>query len=312
MLCSDTFAAFRVSTHLMSPHMAALLPASGTAVTLGRDGTILASATLVDSIVCCTTLPLCALAAALLVCRTGKISTKAEVLQELTAQHPLPGVILEFRKLSKLLNGFLEMLLDKARQSVLLGDSWSGGIGSGGVGGSGRGGSGGRKGIASIMSVKAGTLPPGIVRIRGEFMQTNTATGRLSMEEPSLQTIPKPVVYERRLTDGSIAAAAGMLEDGVTEEADVGAGGDGVGVVVREVSNLRAAFVAPPGWLLISADYCQIELRMMAHFSGDAVLLKTLAAEDKDPFKQLAAEWLGRKVEEVSFSRISWTVYPHV
>jgi DNA polymerase theta len=227
------------------------------------------------------------------------LSTKAEVLQELTAQHPLPGIILEYRKLSKLLSGFLAMLLDKARQSALVGNGWAGGAGSGGGSGSSRcGGSGGR--MAAVMSgLNAGILPPGLVRIRGEFMQTNTATGRLSMEEPSLQTIPKPVVYERRLSDGSMIAA-GVLETGAEGQGDVGGDGHG-GIVVREVSNLRAAFVAPPGWVLISADYCQIELRMMAHFSGDAVLLKTLAAGDKDPFKQLAAEWLGGKVEEVSW-----------
>jgi len=42
--------------------------------------------------------------------------------------------------------------------------------------------------------------------------------------------------------------------------------------------------------VLLSADYCQIELRLMAHFSGDEQLLAALAAGD--PFRQLAAQWL--------------------
>lgn len=43
----------------------------------------------------------------------------------------------------------------------------------------------------------------GLVRIRGQFMQTNTSTGRLAMEEPSLQTIPRPVEYELAATQAS-------------------------------------------------------------------------------------------------------------
>lgn len=43
----------------------------------------------------------------------------------------------------------------------------------------------------------------GLVRIRGQFMQTNTSTGRLAMEEPSLQTIPRPVEYELAATQST-------------------------------------------------------------------------------------------------------------
>ncbi|MBN2233077.1 MAG: DNA polymerase I, partial [Deltaproteobacteria bacterium] len=80
--------------------------------------------------------------------------------------------------------------------------------------------------------------------VHTQFNQTVTATGRLSSSNPNLQNIP------------------------------VGAfsfGGSGPGL------NLRRAFIAAPGRRLLSADYSQIELRVMAHFSGDANLLRAFA-----------------------------------
>jgi len=75
-------------------------------------------------------------------------------------------------------------------------------------------------------------------RVHTSFNQTVTATGRLSSSNPNLQNIP------------------------VGEIADV---------------NLRRAFIAGEGRLLLSADYSQIELRVMAHFSQDENLLKAFA-----------------------------------
>lgn len=116
-----------------------------------------------------------------------------------------------------------------------------------------------------------------LVRIRGQFMQTNTETGRLAMAEPSLQTIPRPVEYELAQTqDTADPAAAAGTSAGPLQE-----------------SNIRAAFVAPPGWVLLGADYRQLELRLMAHFSGDENLLLALGSRGSDPFVNLAANWLG-------------------
>ncbi len=75
-------------------------------------------------------------------------------------------------------------------------------------------------------------------RVHTSFNQTVTATGRLSSSNPNLQNIP-------------VGETAGL--------------------------NLRRAFVAAPGRLLLSADYSQIELRVMAHFSGDENLMQAFA-----------------------------------
>ncbi len=91
--------------------------------------------------------------------------------------------------------------------------------------------------LAKVKSTYADALPklihPATGRLHTRLSQTGTATGRLSSSNPNLQNIP-------------VRTALG-----------------------REI---RAAFVAPPGRVLLSADYSQIELRILAHLSEDAVL----------------------------------------
>ena len=72
-------------------------------------------------------------------------------------------------------------------------------------------------------------------RVHSHFDQTATATGRISSSEPNLQNIP---------------------------------------VRTEEGREIRQAFLPREGWLLLDADYSQIELRLMAHFSGDSALLE--------------------------------------
>lgn len=107
--------------------------------------------------------------------------------------------------------------------------------------------------------------PPGacpIPRVYCSWNQTATATGRLSSSAPNLQAVTK---YN--------------LE---------AAGNEGL-------INIRDAFVAPPSCLLIAADYSQVELRVLAHLSGDAALVRLLqqAGPAGDAFKHIAHSWLG-------------------
>ena len=100
--------------------------------------------------------------------------------------------------------------------------------------------------VAKLNSTYAGTLhqliSPHTGRLHTQIDQTGTATGRLSSSNPNLQNIP-------------IRTKLG-----------------------REI---RAAFVAEPGNILLSADYSQIELRILAHFSEDPVLVEAFRrAED--------------------------------
>ena len=81
----------------------------------------------------------------------------------------------------------------------------------------------------------------------------------------------------------------------------------GTEVGSEETLCVRNAFVAPPGAVLLSADYRQLELRVMAHMSGDEGLVRAFNHEkmpphhpDADPFRFLASRWRGVAVGEVS------------
>jgi len=97
-------------------------------------------------------------------------------------------------------------------------------------------------------------------RVHTCFGQATAVTGRLASTEPNLQNIPIRTVEGRRI---------------------------------------RESFVAPPGHTLISADYSQIELRIMAHLSGDPSLLKAFAAGE-DIHRATAADIFGVPIADVT------------
>jgi DNA polymerase-1 len=101
---------------------------------------------------------------------------------------------------------------------------------------------------------------PKTARLHTTFRQDVAATGRLSSQEPNLQNIP-------------IRTETGRA--------------------------IRRAFVAPPGRVLISADYSQIELRIMAHLSEDPVLTKAFT-EGIDVHTQTAAEVFSMELADVT------------
>lgn len=97
-------------------------------------------------------------------------------------------------------------------------------------------------------------------RVHTHYHQAVTATGRLSSTDPNLQNIP---------------------------------------IRTQEGRRIRKAFVAPEGWCLLAADYSQVELRIMAHLSGDARLLEAFA-RGEDIHRATAAEVFGKALDAVS------------
>ena len=118
--------------------------------------------------------------------------------------------------------------------------------------------------LAKLRSTYTEKLPeqidPTTGRVHTSYHQAVAATGRLSSTDPNLQNIPIRSLEGRRI---------------------------------------RQAFIAPPGQLLLAADYSQIELRIMAHLSGDEGLLRAFAA-DQDIHRATAAEVFSVAPEHVS------------
>lgn len=120
------------------------------------------------------------------------------------------------------------------------------------------------RGLAKLRSTYTDKLPEMVNadtgRLHTSYHQSGAATGRLSSSDPNLQNIPI------------------RTEDG---------------------RRIRRAFVAPPGKLLLAADYSQIELRIMAHLSGDPGLVGAFE-QGADVHRATAAEVFGRPLEDVT------------
>ncbi len=118
--------------------------------------------------------------------------------------------------------------------------------------------------LAKLKSTYTDKLPrmvhAGTGRVHTTYSQAVAVTGRLASNDPNLQNIPIRTPQGRRI---------------------------------------REAFIAPPGCRIVSADYSQIELRIMAHLSSDESLRRAFARGD-DVHRATAAEVFGRKLDEVT------------
>ena len=120
------------------------------------------------------------------------------------------------------------------------------------------------RGLAKLRSTYTEKLAeivnPRTGRVHTSYHQGAVATGRISSNDPNLQNIP---------------------------------------VRTEEGRRIRQAFIAPEGWLVMAADYSQIELRIMAHLSGDEGLVRAFQ-EGGDIHRATAAEVFGLEPEAVT------------
>lgn len=145
-----------------------------------------------------------------------KRSTAEPVLEQLKNEHPLPGLVLEYRKLNKLRSTYIDALPE-------------------------------------LIHEKTG-------RIHSTFSQTVAATGRLSSRDPNFQNIP---------------------------------------IRTEEGREIRKSFRAQnKGWRILSCDYSQIELRILAHLSGDETLMDAFR-KGEDIHARTAGDIFGVPIEDV-------------
>jgi DNA polymerase-1 len=118
--------------------------------------------------------------------------------------------------------------------------------------------------FTKLQNTYVDTLPemvsPRTGRLHTSFNQTGTATGRLSSSDPNLQNIPIRTELGR---------------------------------------SIRRAFIPTEGWKFVSGDYSQIELRMLAHLSGDKAMAGSFS-RGEDIHKAVAAEVFGKPLAQVT------------
>jgi DNA polymerase-1 len=122
----------------------------------------------------------------------------------------------------------------------------------------------GYRNMSKLKSTYIDALPklvhPKTGRVHTSYNQTVTATGRLSSSDPNLQNIP---------------------------------------IRAEEGNRIRQAFIPERGWSLVSADYSQIELRILAHLSQDETLMEAFQ-NDEDIHTRTASEIFGVPMEKVT------------
>jgi len=161
--------------------------------------------------------------------KSDSLSTSEENLLEL-GDHPIIHIILEYRKLSKMLSSYIENITSKCKEYKT--DKFR---------------------VHCLMNL------------------TDVATGRIQSIEPNLQNLPKgevPIILSATNETFSL--------------------------------NVRKAFISGAGKVLISADYRETELRLMAHACADPKLIEFFRnKQDQDFFKWLGVNYLGKKLEDI-------------
>ncbi|GIL92040.1 hypothetical protein Vretifemale_19535, partial [Volvox reticuliferus] len=233
--------------------------------------------------------------------RNGRLrthhSTDEAALRQISHLHPLPALVLQYRALQNVLSKWLEPewlppLLARSGMARAVALP-----------------------LPSSSTLRSGTTEA-LPRLSCCWNQTATATGRLSSSAPNMQAVTKyEVMVQIEAEDAAaedavvaarvpeVAVASGAAGDaGRSTGRKASGGGDGEDIEagqrgVRSVAIVaRNAFVAPAGRLLVAADYSQIELRLLAHLSGDLRLQELLkvghGSGGADAFRLIAAAWL--------------------
>ena len=129
-----------------------------------------------------------------------------------------------------------------------------------------------------------------------------TSTGRISMHEPNLINIERD--FEIQTASKSIATKVFTDDSDADDDFDSDTpSNDQILLEPDECTTVmvRRLAIARNGFVLISADYCQLELRLLAHFSKDQCLLNFLNDDNNDVFKLIAAKWKNVPIEEVTY-----------
>lgn len=249
--------------------------------------------------------------------KKGKLSTAEETLRRLAPHHELPGVIIRYRKAAKIIQTYIEGIL----QNAAVHNDYSNGMhGSSTSVDEGdehcysetlqnnaeeAEGSSVFKGVNCPPSfprpivVDSGFLhevrEQGMERdtsgvaaaqkvvLHPNFIHEGTETGRLSCVEPNLQNLPR--IGNRGSTRATNSAGCGnpanafCWDEGREEELVIDDAEE-----EENMAGLRMCFVAPEKHVLVSIDFEQIELRVLAHVSGDAALIEALSEQQLPSF----------------------------
>ncbi|KAM4714500.1 DNA polymerase nu [Anableps anableps] len=112
--------------------------------------------------------------------------------------------------------------------------------------------------------------------ISSTWYQTSAVTGRISAKHPNFQALPRQPLQIRQKQ-----YIPGKEEEVVTVHP-------------------RDMFIPREGWTFLAADFCQVELRLLAHFSSDPELVRIFTNPQADVFTMLASQWKAMSVDEVT------------